>query len=166
MQGIKEHEGTVCKPIDLSEEDEVVELSPPDFSISEKKLHAPHRHSKHQQRQQPTSAPSTEKSRKRHRAPRGNRRSDLYDEVRYQLAEQRDEEMIDLVSSDDDSVTPSAAATQATAILGYEKATQPSATLPLRQSTRVPVQKNEGKKRTCCSSLGFAQSRERSQEAY
>lgn len=172
MQGIKEHDGTAVKPIDLSE-DEVVELSPPDFSISEKKLHAPHRHSKHQQRQQqPTSAASMEKSRKRHRAPRGNRRSDLYDEVRYQLAEQCDEDtqMIDLVSSDDDSVTPSAAAVKATAMLRHDdykqKAPQPAATLPLRQSTRVPVQKNEGKKRTCCSSASFGKPSLGSQEAY
>lgn len=177
MQGIKEHDGSAAKPIDLSEDD-IVELSPPDFSISEKKMHAPHRHSKHQQRQQqqqPTSAPSTEKSRKRHRAPRGNRRSDLYEEVRYQLAEQCDEDtqMIDLVSSDDDSVTPSAAAARTSAMLRSDspldskpKAPQPPATLPLRQSSRVPVQKNEGKKRTCCSSASFSQASYGSQETY
>lgn len=164
----KENKGTSTQPIVISEEDEVTELSPPDFSISQRKLHAPHRHSKHHNQQyqqqhphQPTSAPAaTEKSRKRHRPTRGNRRNELYDEVRYQLQEEEadeddDVQMLDLVSadSDEDMASPSPAAAQASAMLRrdfYEcKEAQP---------LRLPVQKNEGKKRTCCDSsarLGF-----------
>jgi len=148
----KANEGTATKPIIIGEEDEIVESSPPDFSISEKKLHAPHRHSKYQQ--QPTSVPLTEKSRKRNRLSRGNRRNDLYDEVRFQLEE--DVEMIDLVDSDEDVVSPSPAVTQASNMLRREnssylyKEPQPPASLSCKNSSRVPVQRTESK-RSCCT---------------
>lgn len=151
----KEEKGNSTEPIVISED----EHSPPDFSISQRKLHAPNRHTKHYQQQpqhQPTSAPA-EKSRKRHRPTRGNRRNDLYDEVRFQLqeeAEDDDVQMLDLVSndSDEDMASPSPAVAQATAMLRRDfyqcKEAQP---------LRLPVQKNEGKKRTCCdSSARFA----------
>lgn len=145
----KENKGSNTEPIVISED----ELSPPDFSISQRKLHAPNRHTKyhqHQQQHQPTSAPA-EKSRKRNRPTRGNRRNDLYDEVRFQLQEEAEEDddvhMLDVVSnndSDEDMASPSPAVAQATAMLRRDfyqcKEAQP----------RIPVQKNEGKKRTCC----------------
>lgn len=161
----KEAKGNANQPIVISEDEEVADLSPPDFSISQRKMHAPHRHSKHHSQhhhhqQQPTSAPAaTEKSRKRHRATRGTRRNELYDEVRFQLQEEQDDEdvqMLDLVSndSDEDMRSPSPAAAQAAAMLRRDlyQCKEP-------QPLRLPVQKNEGKKRTCCDSsarLGFA----------
>lgn len=162
-------DGSIKKPIVVGEDD-ATELSPPDFSVSDRKLHAPHRHSKHHPHHHylhhPTSTPSTtEKSRKRNRPSKGNRRSDLYDEVRFQLAEdqQQDVEMLDLVSDEDDvSISPAAA--QASAMLRRHngaspcKEAQPPASLPLRETSRVPVMKNEGKKRFCSSgSFGAGQ---------
>jgi len=153
----KESKGNQSQPIIISEDEEITELSPPDFSISQRKLHAPHRHSKQhsqqqQQHYQPTSAPAAaEKSRKRHRPTRGNRRNELYDEVRFQLQEEEDEDedvqMLDLVSdhSDEDMVSPSPAAAQASAMLRRDLYQCKEA-----QATRLPVTKNEGKKRTCC----------------
>jgi hypothetical protein len=146
--------GTATKPILVAEEDEVVELDPPDFAISEKKLHTTHRHTKYQQ--QPTPAPSTEKSRKRNRLSRGSRRSELYDEVRYQLEEDQDVEMIDLVDCDADVATRSPAVSQACRMLSREnsshsyKEAQPPASLSRRDSSRLPVQRNESK-RSCCT---------------
>jgi len=156
----KENKGSAAQPIVVSEDEEITGLSPPDFSISQRKLNVPNRHTKQhqmmqQQQQQPTSAPA---SRKRHRPTRGNRRNDLYDEVRYQLqeeAEDDDVQMLDLVSndSDEDMASPSPAAAQASAMLRRDFYQCKEA-----QALRLPVQKNEGKKRTCCDSsarLGF-----------
>jgi hypothetical protein len=148
--------GNNTQPIVVSEDEEITGLSPPDFSISQRKLHAPNRHTKHhqlqqqQQQQQPTSVPTAEKSRKRHRPTRGNRRNDLYDEVRFQLqeeAEDDDVQMLDLVSndSDEDMASPSPAVAQASAMLRRDLYQCKEA-----QQMRLPVQKNEGKKRTCC----------------
>jgi hypothetical protein len=155
----KENKGTNAQPIVISEDEEITGLSPPDFSVSQRKL--PNRHTKQhqllqQQQQQPTSAPA---SRKRHRPTRGNRRNDLYDEVRFQLQEEAEEDddvqMLDLVSndSDEDMASPSPAAAQASAMLRRDFYQCKEA-----QTLRLPVQKNEGKKRTCCDSsarLGF-----------
>jgi len=156
----KESKSNSAQPIVISD-DETAEHSPPNFAISQRKLHAPHRHSKqHQQQQQqhqPTSAPAAEKSRKRHRPTRGNRRNDLYDEVRFQLqeeeAEDDDVQMLDLVSndSDEDMVSPSPAAAQASAMLRRDMYQCKEA-----QPLRLPVQKNEGKKRTCCDTSAAA----------
>ena len=157
----KENKGSSTQPIIVSEDEEITGLSPPDFSISQRKLHAPNRHTKQhqllqQQQQQPTSAPA---SRKRHRPTRGNRRNDLYDEVRFQLQEEAEDDddvqMLDLVSndSDEDMASPSPAAAQASAMLRRDFYQCKEA-----QTLRLPVQKNEGKKRTCCDSsarLGF-----------
>jgi hypothetical protein len=150
------------QPIVVSEDEEITGLSPPDFSISQRKL--PNRHTKQhqllqQQQQQPTSAPAAEKSRKRHRPTRGNRRNDLYDEVRFQLQEEAEDDddvqMLDLVSndSDEDMASPSPAVAQASAMLRRDLYQCKEA-----QTLRLPVQKNEGKKRTCCDTsarLGF-----------
>jgi hypothetical protein len=156
----KENKGSIAQPIIISEDEEITGLSPPDFSVSQRKL--PNRHTKQhqllqqQQQQQPTSAPA---SRKRHRPTRGNRRNDLYDEVRFQLQEEAEDDddvqMLDLVSndSDEDMASPSPAAAQASAMLRRDFYQCKEA-----QTLRLPVQKNEGKKRTCCDSsarLGF-----------
>jgi hypothetical protein len=158
----KESKNNSTQPIVISD-DETSELSPPNFAISQRKMHAPHRHSKQhtqqqqQQQHQPTSAPAAEKSRKRHRPTRGNRRNDLYDEVRFQLqeeeAEDDDVQMLDLVSndSDEDMVSPSPAAAQASAMLRRDMYQCKEA-----QPLRLPVQKNEGKKRTCCDTSAVA----------
>jgi hypothetical protein len=158
----KENKGSNAQPIIISEDEDTTGLSPPDFSISQRKLHAPNRHTKHhqmqlQQQQQPTSAPAAEKSRKRHRPTRGNRRNNLYDEVRFQLEEAEDDDvqMLDLVSndSDEDMASPSPAVAQASAMLRRDIYQCKEA-----QQMRLPVQKNEGKKRTCCDTsarLGF-----------
>lgn len=156
----KENKSSNAQPIVVSEDEEITGLSPPDFSVSQRKL--PNRHTKQhrmqQQQQQPTSAPAAEKSRKRHRPTRGNRRNDLYDEVRFQLqeeAEDEDVQMLDLVSndSDEDMTSPSPAVAQASAMLRRDLYQCKEA-----QTLRLPVQKNEGKKRTCCDTsarLGF-----------
>lgn len=166
----KENKTHAAHPQIIIEDDEITERSPPDFSISQRKMHAPHRHSKHHSQQQhhhnnqPTSAPAAEKSRKRHRPARGNRRNDLYDEVRFQLQEEADDEdddvqMLDLVYNDSDeemASSPSPAVAQASAMLRRDLYQCKEA-----QPLRLPVQKNEGKKRTCCDSsvtasrLGF-----------
>jgi hypothetical protein len=146
----KEVKGSNIRPIVVSEDEDITGLSPPDFSVSQRKLHAPNRHTKHhqlqqQQQQQPTSAPAAEKSRKRHRPTRGNRRNDLYDEVRFQLqeeAEDDDVQMLDLVSndSDEDMASPSPAAAQASAMLRRD----------LYQCKEAQHMRLPPKKRTCC----------------
>nr|OQO20819.1 hypothetical protein B0A51_14815 [Rachicladosporium sp. CCFEE 5018] len=154
-------EGSACKPIIIAEDEEAHLLpSPPDFSISEKALHAPHRHSKHQHQHTPSAPAATEKSRKRHRVSRGNRRSDFYDEVRFQLEDQ-DVHMADLVDDDEDMVAPSPAATQASAMLrgqawagAYREAQEP-ATITKRDSLRVPVQRTDSKRSCCTSKMEF-----------
>ncbi|OQO07079.1 hypothetical protein B0A48_07645 [Cryoendolithus antarcticus] len=154
-------EGSASKPIIIAEDDEgQLVPSPPDFSISEKALHAPHRHSKHQHQHTPSAPAATEKSRKRHRVSRGNRRSDFYDEVRFQLEDQ-DVHMADLVDDDEDMVAPSPAAKQASAMLrgqawagAYREAQEP-ATITKRDSLRVPVQRTDSKRSCCTSKMEF-----------
>ena len=157
QDSIKESkEGTQTKPIVIGDDTEM-SSSPEiiDFKVSDKVMHAPHRHSKHAPHQpaKPTHFPATDKSRKRAR-PRGGRRSDLQEEVRILLEEEL--EAMDVDYDDSDEATPSPAAEYAPHLLSrsnsiiYGKEAQPAPTLS-RQTSRVPVQKNEGKKRTCCS---------------
>ncbi|KAI7226112.1 hypothetical protein KC330_g8934 [Hortaea werneckii] len=165
----EEKEGTVSKPIIIGDDTEM-NTSPEiiDFSVNEKALHAPHRHSKnaphHQQNPVPAHTSTADKSRKRAR-PRGSaRRSDLQEEVRLLLEEELDAMDVDYDDSADDhhETSPSPAATtpsttsSSSQILSRttsydDKATQPPPSLS-RQASRIPVQKNEGKKRTCYSS--------------
>merc|ERR1711939_104327 len=141
-----------------------------DFSVNEKALHAPHRHSKnaphHGHHLAPAHASTADKSRKRAR-PRGSaRRSDLQEEVRLLLEEELDAMDVDYDDSVDDrhETSPSPAATTSSTITtssssqtlsrtpSYDdKEIQPPPSLS-RQASRIPVQKNEGKKRTCYSS--------------
>ena len=155
----EETEGSAIKPIII--EDDVEMVSSPvmaDFSVSEKVLHTPHRHSrasKHVGHNLP--AATTDKGRKRGRPHGGNRRSELQEEVRYLLNESFEDSM----ELDDRDVSPTPAASCATNMLGrYDsytimKEAQPPASISRQEtSSRVPVQKNEGKKRTCCSIAG------------
>jgi len=153
----EEKDGSVSKPILIADDTEMT-LSPEvvDFTVSDKALHAPHRHSKHApQHVQPVTVSSmTKKGRKRAR-PRGERRSDLQDEIRYQLEQDYDDDMMD-VDNDTDDVSPSPAADYATRMLsqdayGRKVEAQPSPSLAKQKVARIPMQKNEGKKRTCCS---------------
>jgi len=150
-----EKEGSVTKPIVIDDDGGLVS-SPEmtDFSISDRALHMPHRHSKHAPN--PVQAPSAEKCRKRCR-PRGNRRSELHEEVRFLLQESLDDAM-DL----DDRLTasPSPAFDYATSALArcnpFMIATQASHFHPAFSRpdlARIAVQKENGKKRTCCSSI-------------
>jgi hypothetical protein len=75
------------------------------------------------------------------------------------------EEIIDLEDSDDDDVimlSPSPAAEYATQMLSRSnsvirtKEVQPPATLSRSGSCRMPVQRNESSKRTCCSTSAMS----------
>ncbi|KAK5110879.1 hypothetical protein LTR85_000717 [Meristemomyces frigidus] len=152
----EEKEGSLRKPILIADDTEMVCSSPEnvDFTISDKVLHTPHRHSKHALHPQPASVPSTEKGRKRAR-PRGGRRTGLQEEVR--IAQEEFDAMDMDVEYDDDIVSPSPAAEYAAKMLSRSnsiirmKEVQPPPALSRLDSNRVPVQKCEGKKRTCCS---------------
>jgi hypothetical protein len=124
-----------------------------DFTVSDKALLAPHRHSRGFKQPQPqANAASAQKSRKRCRA-HGTRRSELQEEVRY-LLEESFEDSMDL---DENAASPSPAADYASTVIPLHcsdaetKQAQSSASFPGWRSTRIPVQKMEGKKRTCCS---------------
>ncbi|RMY91410.1 hypothetical protein D0861_03137 [Hortaea werneckii] len=168
----EEKEGTVSKPIIIGDDTEM-NTSPEmiDFSVNEKALHAPHRHSKnaphHSHLSAPAHASTTDKGRKRAR-PRGSaRRSDLQEEVRLLLEEELDAMDVDYDDSVDDrhepSPSPAATTSSTTTSSSFshqalsrtpsydDKETQPPPSLS-RQASRIPVQKNEGKKRTCYSS--------------
>lgn len=130
-----------------------------DFSVSEKVLHAPHRHSRSSKHAPATtSAPHhhLEKSSKKRGRPvsSGHRRSELQEEVRYLLEESLDDERMDL-EEDSENVPPSYASDYASDVLvgrRNERETRSSqAQLSRRESGRVAFEKNEGKKRTCCS---------------
>ncbi|KAF2721738.1 hypothetical protein K431DRAFT_67925 [Polychaeton citri CBS 116435] len=148
-------EATLSKPITLEYDGEMV--SSPDFenfAISEKALRAPHKHSKNDTSQQPAPTASTDKGRKRAR-PRGGRRSNLQEECRILLEEELD--AMDEAEEDEIIVSSSPAADYASQMIQRSnsvveiKAAQPPATLSRRESLRLPVQRREGNKRTCCS---------------
>ncbi|KAK3708010.1 PHO85 cyclin-5 [Vermiconidia calcicola] len=151
----EEKEGTAKKPIVINDDVELVS-SPDmtDFSISEKVLSRPDKHSKHGSR--PMTALSTEKGRKRPRSW-GNRRSDLQEEVRLRLEEAEDIMDIDDDVTDDIISSPSPAADYASRMLSRSnsvirtKEMQPPASLSRGGSCRMPVQRHAGSKRTCCS---------------
>lgn len=154
----EEKEGTLSKPIVISDDAEVEVVASPDmadFSISDKVASRPDKHTKHAP--QPVLAASAEKSKKRSR-PRGARRSNLQQEVRHLLEEAEDLMDIDTESGDDVyEVYPSPAADFAASMLSRSnsvlcsKEIQPPATLSRSGSCRRPVQKQEGSKRSCCS---------------
>jgi len=154
----EEKEGTATQPI-IIDDDLVSSPITADFSISEKVLHAPHRHSRASKHASQISSISTEKSRKRGRAQARNRRSELQDEVRYQLEESLEDDMMDL---DDNVASPSDAATYASDILARcptytsTKEVQPLALQSRHDYGRVPVQRNDGRKRTCCEAMSVS----------
>jgi len=158
----EEQEGSATKPIIINDESERMCLSPEvmDFSVGEKALHAPHRHSKHAPHHQPPLAPPSDKGRKRAR-PRGGRRTGLQEEVRIMLEEEFDALGMEM-DDDSDSSSPTPAAEYASQMLSRSnssaclKESQPPASLSRRESLRVPMQKNEGKKRTCCSAAAMS----------
>lgn len=178
----KDMPGSAARPIGIAEDEDPIasEATLPDFSINEKKLSTPHRHSKHALRHHhPVSsnpaAAAAEKGRKRHRCSRGSRRSDFYDEIRSQLEDQElrqeddDAMVIDLIDSDPDSVAPSPAVARASDLLRRfdddaavaacsppAKQSQPPAALSRRLEARLPLQKLDGSKRACCSSSQYA----------
>ncbi|PIB01127.1 G1/S-specific cyclin pas1 [Cercospora beticola] len=149
-----EQAGTVMKPIVI--DDDVEMVSSPimaDFSVSEKVLHAPHRHSRGAKNSaQVGSAPATDKSKKRVRS-QGHRRSELQEEVRYLLEESMNDDEMDL----DDRVSLAPASEHVNSMLSRGPSVvsfrnmQPPASLGGWDYGRIPVQKNDGKKRTCCS---------------
>lgn len=164
----EEKEGSCAKPIVISDDVEMLSSPDPiDFTISEKVLHTPHKHSKHAT--QPTlsaaAVHATEKSRKRGRT-QGNRRSDLQEEVRLALEEAQDE-LMDIDGDDEDVVdltTPSPAVDYTTKMLSRSgsmastKEVQPPATLSRMGSGRMPVQRHDGFKRSCCSTTAMSMS--------
>nr|POE66177.1 g1/s-specific cyclin pas1 [Quercus suber] len=144
----EENEGSTANPIVIADDAVMVSSpEPADFTISEKAMSAPHRHSK--RAPQPSSAAGCgEKSRKRAR-PRGGRRSDLQEEVRYLLEEDLEAMMVDDVENI--SPSPTAGSASRTEYIETTKGVQPPASVSRRSPSRLPVQKMEGKKRTCCS---------------
>lgn len=158
----KELEGSVTKPIIINDGEDVEIVSSPDmadFSISEKVLsHRQDKHTKHAPLPIPTLV--GDKGRKRCRTSvRGNRRSNLQEEVRQMLEEAEDAMDIDMDLDDDDSeyISPSPAAEYASKMLSRSnsvictKENQPPASLERSGSYRKPVQRFGGEKRTCCS---------------
>jgi len=146
----------MTKPIVIADDMEMVS-SPVmiDFTVNEKALSAPHKHSKNEPAPASALSSAQKSSRKRGRA-HGNRRNELQEEVRLLLDEA--EEMMDI--DDDDLVdltSPSPAANLAVKMLSRPssvvciKGTQPPATLSRGSSGRKPVQKFDGAKRSCCS---------------
>lgn len=135
-------EGTESKPIVIDDDIEMVS-SPDtvDFSISERALHAPHRHSKHAPHHAPNNSSVADKGRKRGRSRGYHCRSDLQEEVRFLLQESYEYDEMDL----DDCVTasPSPAADYASHHILSAKSSP----------NRVSAISSNGKKRTCLSSL-------------
>lgn len=158
----EDKEGSLRKPIVIADDTEMVCSSPEnvDFTISDKVLHTPHRHSKHALHPQPTSAVSTEKGRKRAR-PRGGRRTGLQEEVRI-AQEEFDAMDMDVEYDNDDVITPPPAAEYAANILSRSssgvRTNEVQHAMTRSGSNRVPVQKCEGKKRTCCSASAMSTS--------
>lgn len=193
-----DREGSNYKPIVIGDDTEMTS-SPEmaDFSVSEKVLLAPHKHSKHYSSTS-TSTPvahatsSSDKGSRKRARPRGGRRSDLQEEVRMLLEEEMDA-MMDVDDDDDgtctvsdptneyqdndgydrvdermSTVSPSPAAVCASKMLAstsrspsyhfQAKQAQPAASLSQRDTQRLPVQRMEGKKRTCCSASAVSRS--------
>lgn len=163
-------EGSEAKPIIINDDTEMLCASPEfaDFTVSDKALHAPHRHSKHaphHQHQPLTSAQHSvqRSSRKRVRpsGPRGGRRIGLQEEVRVMLEEELDDPYDESMDIDEDSDAASAtpAVEYARGMLSRsnrvmcctKKELQPPPTL-LRRGSRLPFQKMGGNslKRACC----------------
>lgn len=96
----KECDGSVSKPIIVS--DSEMDCSPDlaDFSISEKVLSRPDKHTKHAP-QPPTAPSNVDKGRKRVRNSHGSRRSYLQEEVRWMLEEAEDEMCAEFMDIDD-----------------------------------------------------------------
>lgn len=142
--------GTPAKPIVVQDDmDTVEDPEITDFSVSEKVLHAPHRHSKTSKHAPATTSTAyhhAEKSGKKRSRPisGGNRRSELQEEVRYLLEESLDDESMDL-DEDSDHASPSYASDYASDLLGHGRSARQS------RESRVAFEKNQGKKRTCCS---------------
>jgi hypothetical protein len=156
--------GTPTKPIIVDDDMDIVE-SPEfnDFSVSDKVLHAPHRHSNKSKH-----APTTTTSAPGHQHPAkgskkrvrpvssGHRRSELQEEVRFLLEESLDDESMDL-DEDRNSVEPSYASEYASDMLGGSMREAQSSQKQADNSTRpreggrVAFEKYEGKKRACCS---------------
>lgn len=154
-------DGTAGKPIII--DDDVQMASSPetiDFTVSEKVMLRPHKHSKSASRPHtPSTAMAAQKGRKRGRS-HGNRHSDLQDEIRFQLAE-HDDDAMDLDA--DHAVSPSPAAEYASRMLsgslavnGSTKDVQPPASLSRRESYRMPVPREASSKRTCCSTSAMS----------
>ena len=155
----EEKYGSMDKPIVIGDDDVEMAASPEmiDFSLSDKALHTPNKHTKFA----PQPITATHQSRKRARpTPRGGRRSDLHEEVRLML-EEAEEELMDVDNEEDIRASPSPAADYATKMLSRSnsvvytnKEVQPPAALSRRGSGRMPVQRNGSMsmKRSCCSS--------------
>ncbi|KAH9837489.1 G1/S-specific cyclin pas1 [Teratosphaeria destructans] len=159
--------GSQNKPVIIGDDTEMCS-SPEaaDFTPHDKALHAPHRHSKHAPHHPPVPTPSAESSRKRAR-PRGGRRTGLQEEVRLMLEEELDVMDSMEIDEDSDEASPTPAAAYATNMLARSNSTmctkevQPPASLLRRESSRVPVQRNDlGKsmKRACCSTRAISPS--------
>lgn len=168
---VSTNEGSLAKPITITDDTDMSSSpEPADFSVSEKVLLGPHRHSKHAPHIQPVAAPSQASCRKRARPcragigsrPHGSRRSDLQEEVRLMMEEELDA-MMD-VDEDDNVALQSGAVNYASDMLSRDnnfakaRGGQTTASLYRQDGTRVPLQKNDGKKRTCClaSAMSFS----------
>jgi hypothetical protein len=141
-------EGSAAKPIIIDDDVEMT-ASPDliDFSVSEKVLRAPHRHSKHAPHIKPAAA--LERSRKRGRAHGGYGRSEMEHEITAQLQEYHDEEM-DL---DEHVALPSAAVSYATQYLLPTPSNSSDNCLSFLDSSpltdRVALRHPGGNKRSC-----------------
>lgn len=154
---VKGQEGVAAEPIHILDETDII--SSPDFAsfnINDDRTTPVHSHPTCQ----PTSASSLDSRRKRTRS-RGSSRdlSQLHDTVQSLLRMRHSNETV--IISDDNlpssPISPSAVR-EATMNLRRSpkwacvKGTQPPARLGRRSSNRVPVEKDVGRKRTCCSS--------------
>jgi len=141
-------DGSAAKPIVIDDDVEMT-ASPDliDFSVSEKVLHAPHRHSKHAPHIRPAAA--VERSRKRGRAHGGYGRSEMEHEITAQLQDYHDEEM----DVDEHVAFPSAAVSYATQYLLPTPSTSSDDSLSFLGSSpltdRVALRHPGGNKRSC-----------------
>ncbi len=157
----EEKENITLNPIIANDGDANAMVGSPEtvnFSISEKVLSRPDKHTKYAP-QVVTTPSSIEKSRKRNRNSHGGRRSNLQEEIRYMLEEHEDENMDldDDILEDIENVSPSPATDYTRTILSRSnsaihvaKEAQPPAELSRSGSHRLPV-RSRGEKRRCCS---------------